>query len=124
MTKFDPRDRNILRSSLVFVWLVTALVSVIELWGQSSHLLNAAGVHDPSTIKLLVLGGAGIDAILGLLLWFTPGCSTYLSALAMMVVMTLLATIIEPALWLHPLGPLTKNVPLAAILLVLARSRP
>jgi hypothetical protein len=33
--------------------------------------------------------------------------------------MTLLATLIHPAWWLHPFGPLTKNLPIAAILWVL-----
>ena len=32
---------------------------------------------------------------------------------------TLLASAIDPSWWLHPLGPLTKNLPIAAILLVL-----
>ena len=39
-----------------------------------------------------------------------------------MLLMTGVATAIDPSLWLHPLGPLTKNVPIAALLLVLART--
>ena len=38
-----------------------------------------------------------------------------------MGVMTLLASAVEPAWWLHPFGPLAKNVPIAAALLLLWR---
>ena len=41
-----------------------------------------------------------------------------------MVLMTLLATAIDPGGWLHPLGPLSKNLPIAAALLVLWRQDP
>lgn len=30
------------------------------------------------------------------------------------------ATLIDPSPWLHPIGPLTKNAPIAAVLLFLA----
>jgi hypothetical protein len=42
----------------------------------------------------------------------------YATALAVMIGMTLAATAIDPSWWLHPLGPLTKNLPIAAILWV------
>jgi hypothetical protein len=37
------------------------------------------------------------------------------------LVLTAIATLLLPSLWLDPLGPLTKNVPIAAALWVLAR---
>ncbi len=33
-----------------------------------------------------------------------------------MSAMTLAATVLQPGLWLHPLGPLLKNLPIAALL--------
>ena len=119
----SPTDEKMLRFSIVFVWLLTAATSVWTLNGQSMQLLSAAGVNDPSLIRLLILGGAGIDAALGLAMLLKPTGWSYLAALMAMLIMTLVATILDPALWLHPLGPLTKNVPIGAALIVLARSR-
>ena len=116
------RDHNLLRYSLVCVWLATALVSVWELQGQSLQLL--AGLDDtmPWLKPALILSGALVDLVLGLWLWLRPGRTAYRLALAVMLLMTGVATAIDPSLWLHPLGPLTKNVPIAALLLVLART--
>ncbi|MDO8385767.1 MAG: DoxX-like family protein [Polaromonas sp.] len=118
------RDQQWLRLSIVAVWLATAIVSLWELGGQSAELLLAAGVQDPLLTRVLILSGAGVDAALGLALLLRPARWNYLAALGVMGLMTAVATVIEPSLWLHPLGPLTKNLPIAAILLVLARIKP
>lgn len=121
MTILTIREQDVLRLSLVVVWLATALVSVWELEGLSMQLLLAAGMQKSSFASLLILAGATVDAILGFLLWLRPGRRTYLATLAVMLSMTAIATVMDPGLWLHPLGPLTKNIPIAAVLLVLAR---
>lgn len=115
---------NLLRTSLVVVWLATALVSVWELHGQSRELL--AGLPTAWTEgraswlpTAIILAGAAADAVLGLWLALRPGRKAYWAALVLMAAMTLLATALHPAWWLHPFGPLTKNLPIAAILLVL-----
>lgn len=114
------KDRRWLRFSLIFVWLATAAASVWELHGQSAGLLSAAGIREASTVRVLVLGGAAVDLALGLALWFKPSRAVYWVALATMGAMTLVASVLDPSLWLHPLGPLTKNVPIAAALWILA----
>ena len=119
----QAHDHSLLRYSLVFVWLVTAIVSVWELHGQSGELLHRAGISDPSNVQWLVVGGAVIDAALGVCMWLWPGRKIYLTALGVMLLMSAIATWAQPALWLHPLGPLTKNIPIAAVLWVLARSK-
>ena len=115
---------QLLRSSLVVVWLATAVVSVWELHGQSRELLAGlptawAGGHAPWLPTAIILAGAAADAVLGLWLALRPGRKAYGAALLMMLAMTLLATAIQPAWWLHPFGPLTKNLLIAAILWVL-----
>lgn len=115
---------RLLRASLVVVWLATAVVSVWELHGQSRELL--AGLPTAWTEgntswlpTAILLAGAAADAVLGLWLALRPGRKAYGAALLMMLAMTVLATAIQPAWWLHPFGPLTKNLPIAAILWVL-----
>ena len=115
---------RLLRVSLVVVWLATAVVSVWELHGQSRELLAGlptawAGGHALWLPTAIILAGAAADAVLGLWLALRPGRKAYGAALLMMLAMTLLATAIQPAWWLHPFGPLTKNLPIAAILWVL-----
>lgn len=117
-------QQRLLRASLVAVWLATAAVSVWELHGQSRELL--AGLPTAWTAgalawvpTALILAGAAADAVLGLWLALRPGRAAYLAALGLMAAMTVLATLIHPAWWLHPFGPLTKNLPIAAILWVL-----
>lgn len=116
-----PAALGVLRASLVFVWLATAVVSVVERDGQSAALLQQAGWTDAAAIRAVVLAGAGVDLLLGLAMALRPGRRVYQAALAVMALMTLAATLMLPTLWLHPLGPLTKNIPLAACLWLLLR---
>lgn len=92
----DGKNQHLLRFSLVFVWLATALASMWELDGQSAQLLSASGVHDPSLARLLIMGGAAADAALGLAMLLKPGRGSYLAALAVMVLMTLIAPSLIP----------------------------
>ena len=68
---------HLLRASLVFVWLATAVVSVVELNGQSRELL--AGLPSGWTTgdaawlpTAIILAGAAADAVLGLWLALRP----------------------------------------------------
>ena len=116
MTSTGSDDR-LLRFSLVAVWLVTAIVSIVELDGQSRQVLAQAGIASPPwLVQWLIVGGAAADLVIALALWLRPGRTSYAAALALMLVMTLVATVLQPTLWLHPLGPLLKNLPIAALL--------
>lgn len=122
MTRQGPDDDRLLRLSLVTVWLLTAAVSLLELNGQSRQLLADAGVASPAwLVQGLIVGGAVADLLVGIALWRWPGRASYIAALALMVAMTLAATVLQPGLWLHPLGPLLKNLPIAAVLWHLIR---
>ena len=115
-------DDSLLRFSLVAVWLFTAVASIVELDGQSSRVLAEAGVASPLwLVRCLIIGGAAADLVIGLALWCRPGRISYFSALALLLVMTAVATLLQPSLWLHPLGPLLKNLPIAALLWYLYR---
>jgi hypothetical protein len=118
----DAGTARLLRLSIAFVWLSTAAVSLWEWHGQSTHLLVMAGIADPAWRTGWIWLGAGVDGVLGLLMVAWPTRWTYSAALATMAAMTAVATILLPALWLHPLGPLTKNIPVAVALWILSRA--
>lgn len=113
-----PRHRRWARASLVGLWLGTAVVSLLGWDGISRELLVGTPLppawHGPA-----IAAGSAADALLGLALWRWDRPWVYRACLALLAVMTLVATVLQPALWLHPLGPLSKNLPLAALLLVL-----
>lgn len=110
-----------LRLSLVFVWLWTAGVSLWEWRGQSLALLASLPDSWPLLKPTLIVMGAVTDGLLGLWMWWRPSHWAYGTALVVMLAMTLLASAIHPGWWLHPLGPLSKNLPIAAALLLLWR---
>ena len=109
-------------ASLVFVWLWTAFVSLWEFHGSSQQLLAAIAAYPAWVTQSLIISGAVVDLLIGLWLWLRPGRAAYATAGWVMGLMTLLATALQPDLWLHPLGPLSKNLPIAALLFLLWQS--
>ena len=113
-----------MHASVALVWLGTALASALDFcWaGEGARLLAAAGIADARWQAWLIWAGLLADLAVGLALWFKPGRVSYGVALGLMAVMTATATVLQPALWLHPLGPLLKNLPIAAMLWFLLRA--
>lgn len=114
-------DERLLRMGVVFVWLATAAASLWEFNGQSMELLAKAGITDHRVATILIVVGAGTDFLVGIAMALWPSQRVYLTALTLMLAMTAAASVLDPSLWLHPLGPLTKNVPIAAALWILIR---
>lgn len=111
-----------LRISLVAVWLWTAVCSVLQ-WNAESTALLVGLPPAWDTLKPLLIGaGALLDLVVGLWLWLRPGRMAYGAAMVALLLMTVLATAINPSWWLHPFGPLSKNLPIAAALVLLWRS--
>ena len=107
---------------LSIVWFWTGVVSLVELSGQSTALLEGTLIHDPVWQQSAIIAGALLDLALGWALWHRPGRRVYEISLACMVLMTVVATVLSPSLWLHPLGPLLKNIPIALLLWQLRES--
>ena len=117
-----PREQRLARASLVAVWLWTAFVSIQQLDGMSRALLAANAGIPPAWHPWLIWSGAGVDLALGLLMATMHRRAVYLAALGMTLLMTLVGTVVDPTLWLHPLGPMSKNLPILARLWMLARA--
>lgn len=112
------RTRRLARASLITVWLGAAATSLPGLSVQGEALLRAAGVAT-GWHALLMLAGAGLDALCAGLLWRWHRRDVYKLCAAAMLGMTLIASTLLPQLWLDPLGCLLKNLPIAALLYVL-----
>lgn len=113
--------RPLLRLSLIAMWLGTAFVSAFVYPVRDSlALLARTGLHgDVASIALY--GAAALDALLGLML-FAPRWRrlSYTLQLLLIAAYTVIITIFLPEQWAHPYGPILKNLPLLAAI-VLAR---
>ena len=102
--------------TLAMFWLVTAAVTVINPT-PALALLASAGLTG-ATAKLIAFGGAVLDALLGCAILHrrTLGAAA-LGMIAVTAVYLVGATIVLPALWADPLGPLVKPIPAALLAL-------
>lgn len=129
MAKTPPPATRAMHASLVAVWLGTALVSALDYLGfsglnhEGARLLAEGGIANLQWQALLIWSGLLADLLIGLALLLRPGRASYLAALLLMTAMTVVGTVLQPALWLHPLGPLLKNLPIAAMLWFLLQAR-
>jgi hypothetical protein len=109
-----------LRVSIALVWIGTALVSFgLYPRDASYELLGRVGV--PATLQPLFLyGAATFDLALGIATLFLPGRRALWSAqLALILAYTALITWRLPEFWLHPYGPILKNLPMLAMIFAL-----
>ncbi|MGZ5888946.1 MAG: DoxX-like family protein, partial [Ramlibacter sp.] len=112
----------LLRAMLALLWIWTAIVSFgpfpVE---RSLELLARVGLHGRLAETALV--GAGLlDLLLGLLTLWAPRrwrAWVWLVQLALIAGYTLLITLFLHEYWLHPYGPIAKNLPIMAAIAML-----
>jgi uncharacterized protein YbjT (DUF2867 family) len=112
----------LLRTSIALVWIVTGIVSLGLYPTEASFgLLARSGV--PETLRPLFLyGAATLDLLLGLATLFAPRRRLlWLGQIALIVGYTAIITVRMPEFWLHPYGPLLKNLPMLAGIYLLYR---
>lgn len=108
----------LLRLSIAVVWLWTAAVSFgIYPRERSLAMLAQLGIEGPAAGWML-LAAATFDLALGLGTLALPGRwrvrLLWPLQLALMAFYTAAISVAMPEFWLHPFGPLSKNVPMAA----------
>lgn len=105
--------------SLSFLWIFTGLTSIFFKPEIGYEILANAGITG-TLANIAVVGGGALDIALGV--WLLTSFKTKfccLMQLSVIVTYTLLLTIIDASFWLHPFGPLTKNIPIAVLILLL-----
>jgi len=98
--------------ALALFWIATGVIALDP--GRASALaqLGEAGLRRPLA-DVVVVGGAIFDIALGLLLLVRRTArATLLTMLAVTPLYVLAGTVLAPQLWVDPLGPLLKILPL------------
>lgn len=110
----------LLRFSLAFLWIYTGTVSAfVYPVDQSYSMLEAVGVAEWLR-PVMLYGAAALDFSLGMALLLSY--RIVLIGLIQITIIVLYSTIIsfsQPEFWMHPFGPLSKNIPLIVATLVL-----
>jgi uncharacterized protein YbjT (DUF2867 family) len=110
----------LLRLSVAVMWFIAALVSMGPYpVADSLALLRSIGIP-AEWAPLLLVGAIGTDLAFGVMTllpwrprWLWP------AQIAVVLVYTLIITWRLPLLWLEPFGPVAKNLPILALLLLL-----
>jgi uncharacterized protein YbjT (DUF2867 family) len=115
----------VLRSSIAAVWLWTGVVSLgLHPVASSYALLERVGATG-AFAALLLYGAAALDLALGFAtLVLRRRRRLWLVQIALIVAYTALISVRMPEFWLHPFGPLLKNLPMLAALWLLYELEP
>lgn len=111
----------LLRLAMALLWLWTAYVSWFG-WPHGDSLAWPGDCGVPPGWHTPVLAGACLaDAAIGSLLLLRPRRWLWPLQIVLVLAYTAVLSWCLPRFWLHPFGPLAKNLPLLAMLAVLWR---
>jgi hypothetical protein len=112
----------VLRLALAFLWIWTAIVSFGLYPVRDSYaLLARVGLHG-ALATVALYGAALLDLLLGVLTLAAPARwrrRVWLAQIALIAGYTVLITFFLPEYWLHPYGPISKNLPILALIALL-----
>ena len=114
-------EHNLARYSLAFLWLFTALTSSIFAPEVGFAIIAKAQITG-LWADIALYGGSILDGLIGI--WLLSNykmrwcCNVQLMVIA---VFTLLLTIIDYSFWLHPFGPVTKNIPIVVLIVYMRK---
>ncbi|UXI68920.1 SDR family oxidoreductase [Tahibacter amnicola] len=108
------------RWTLAALWIATGIVSA---WfyprEESLALLARTGLTGGVAVGALY-GASVLDLALGFgVLWKVTRGASYVAQLALMLGYTAIISVCLPEYWLHPYGPVTKNLPIFALTVLL-----
>jgi hypothetical protein len=112
-------QQQLARLALAILWIFTGVTSVFFAPEIGYEVLTSGGIIGPTATTLIYLGSA-LDILIGLWVltgWRLKPCCWL--QLTVIISYSLLLTFIAPEYWLHPFGPLTKNIPIAVLIYIL-----
>ena len=114
-----PADLRLIRTTLAIIWLVTGMLSLgIYPQQDSLHLLSRIGLQGASALAVLYLA-ATLDIVLGLLTLFMRRKILWLLQALLIFFYTVMISFWLPEFWLHPFGPILKNLAMLMLLWLL-----
>jgi len=109
--------RPLARLALAVVWLWTAWVT-LAMPAAGLALLAETRLPQSWHWPTLLVGGT-VDALFGVLTLVRPRRTLWLAQITLILTYTAIITITAPHWWLHPFGPVSKNLPILALLFLL-----
>jgi len=105
--------KPLLRFSIAFLWVFTGIVSAfIFPVDQSYSMLEKAGITGLLG-PVMLYGAAATDIVLGLATLLVHRINLIgLMQIAVIAFYSIIITFSQPELWVHPFGPVSKNIPL------------
>lgn len=111
--------RPLLLGALAIVWIWTAIVSAfVHPLGESLALLAPAHLTGLPALVALYAASA-LDFAFGIATLFAPSRRLWVAQAALIVAYSAVIAVTMPGLLAEPFGPVLKNVPILAILLIL-----
>jgi len=110
----------VLRWAIAFMWIFAGVTSAfLYPVADSIGMLQQVGIAG-RLAQVSLYAAAALDILLGIavLLRYRPVLTGVLQ-LGVIGVYTLMITLHLPEFWLHPFGPIVKNIPVAAAILIL-----
>lgn len=112
-------DRRLARYALALVWLVTGVLSLgIYPQQQSLQLLGRVGLSGDFALFTL-LGSSMLDVMLGILTITHPSRFLWRTQSILVLIYSVIIACFLPEYWLHPFGPMLKNLPVLVLLWLL-----
>jgi uncharacterized protein YbjT (DUF2867 family) len=110
----------VLRWSIALVWIWTGIVS-LGLYPRAASLTLLARTGITGTVADIALyGAAALDLVLGAaILLVRRRRWLWLAQFVLILAYTIIITVKLPEFWLHPYGPILKNLPLLACIALL-----
>jgi uncharacterized protein YbjT (DUF2867 family) len=106
----------LLRVALAVVWFAAGIVS-LEFYPrpQSFALLASIGLTG-TTASIALHAASTLDLAMGVLTLARPSRRLWQAQVLLICVYSLVIAVALPEFWLHPFGPMVKNIPMLAVL--------
>ncbi len=115
----QAHEAKAIRLTLAAVWIITGVLSLgIYPVQESLGLLARVGITGTLAIFTLYFE-AVLDIVIGIVTVAVPSKKLWQLQAAIIIAYTLVISVYLPEFWLHPFGPILKNLPILTLLWLL-----